>query len=228
MKEQSAEIENLKQMNSDLTAANANLRTQINEKIDTCEDQAKQLSTAKKEIEKLVVENSEMRQEVKVSKAMILDSANSNTELRNQIRDKDVNLQTKIKQLSDEEENNRQLSADNSRFRQQIESLRVNLSEVELSNTSVRNQLKEQDIAFQAEIEQLSADNSDFQQEVEQLEVRSSDLEATIERLWNQLREKDVICQGNTNQLSELHRKISDLGNYSTTRPRCLSLARSV
>ena len=83
VKEQSAEIENLKRINSDLTAANADLRTQVNEKSETLENLTEQLSEAKRKIEKL-------------------DDLEATIEsLQNQLREKNVICQDKTNQLSE-------------------------------------------------------------------------------------------------------------------------------
>ena len=85
MREQSAEVENLKHMNSDLMAANADLRTQIEENSQVFEDKDKQLEDAEQQIQRLSDEIDEMRQENKLFKAIATDLTTTNAELRNQL-----------------------------------------------------------------------------------------------------------------------------------------------
>ena len=56
------------------------------------QEKIKQLSDAKKEIEKLVGFNAQMSKDLKTSKAIIVDSTTTNTVLRNQIKEIEENL----------------------------------------------------------------------------------------------------------------------------------------
>ena len=118
-----------------------------------------------KQIEKLVGENNQMRQELQASKALVMDTTAENT-----------NLQAEIKQLSNVEQNNRQLSEENSEFRKEVQKLNVTLADMEFTNTSLRSKFEEQDKSFQEKFEQITAKNLELQKQLEGLKVSTSGL----------------------------------------------------
>ena len=118
-----------------------------------------------------------------------------------------------VKQLSDAEEKNRQLSTKNFEARQEVDELKVSLSQAKSSYASLQSDLKQQDKAFRAEIKQLLADKSDLKEKLERLEVKSSNLEDTISSLRMELSQKNQTCEEKIKQLSDANEKIQKLSD---------------
>ena len=162
VKEQSAEIDNLKHMNSDLTAANADLRTQINQKIATCEQ----------DLEKRAAENAVMQR--KLNK---LETANA--ELQAQVAERKETCKDKMKLLSDAEQEIQKLAVENAEIKKELKFFKTLSVDSANSNTELRYQLNEKHEALQARAEQLS----DAELKILQLSEENSEYRKTIDKL---------------------------------------------
>ena len=92
IREQSAEIGYLKLENLDLSSSNADLRTQLHEERETCEDKTEKLIEANRKNQALMGENSDLRREIRLREKTIKKLSESISSLQQE----NENLQRKI------------------------------------------------------------------------------------------------------------------------------------
>ena len=117
----------------------------------------------------------------------------------------------KTKQLSGADNKIEKLAGENGDLRLEVQKLKVGLSNANDTNTTLRNQLNNQEKTektLQARIKQLSEENTALQQK---LKNSSSKFESTISYLKSQLREKDEVSSNKIKNLEDSQQKSQNL-----------------
>ena len=169
IREQAAEIENLKVRNSDLATANASLQTQK-----SCEESCQAREGLEKILsgtfESLLNQLNEKTQRLSDAEKTIQQMSFENASLRSELTGVGNNK-------ADEEQKNRELSDENFSLRQEVSNLELMISDQKATVSDLRNKLDEKELTCQNKTNQLS----ELEQKILELEEKINQNESPSE-----------------------------------------------